>query len=51
MRSESVVETSSGQRKWREPTIKTLLSRLLNKGAIRAEGHCGAETDDRGDGR
>ena len=36
MRSESVVETWSGQRKWREPTIKTLLSRLLNKGAISA---------------
>ena len=37
MRSEDVVETLSGQQKWREPTIKTLLSRLLNKGAIRAE--------------
>ena len=36
MRSENVVETLSGQQKWREPTIKTLLSRLLNKGAIRA---------------
>ena len=37
MRSENVVETLAGQRKWREPTIKTLLSRLLTKGAIRAE--------------
>jgi BlaI family penicillinase repressor len=37
MRSEDVVETLKGQQKWREPTIKTLLSRLLNKGAIRAE--------------
>ena len=37
MRSESVVETLQGQQKWRETTIKTLLSRLLNKGAIRAE--------------
>ena len=36
MRSENVVETLSGQQKWREPTVKTLLSRLLNKGAIRA---------------
>jgi BlaI family penicillinase repressor len=37
MRSEDVVDTLNGQQKWREPTIKTLLSRLLNKGAIRAE--------------
>jgi BlaI family penicillinase repressor len=37
MRSEDVVESLNGQQKWREPTIKTLLSRLLNKGAIRAE--------------
>jgi BlaI family transcriptional regulator, penicillinase repressor len=37
MRSEDVIETLNGQQKWREPTIKTLLSRLLNKGAIRAE--------------
>jgi BlaI family penicillinase repressor len=37
MRSENVVETLAGQQKWREPTIKTLLSRLLTKGAIRAE--------------
>jgi BlaI family transcriptional regulator, penicillinase repressor len=35
--SEEVVVTLQGQQKWREPTIKTLLSRLLNKGAIRAE--------------
>jgi BlaI family transcriptional regulator, penicillinase repressor len=37
MRSEDVVETLNGQQKWREPTIKTLLSRLLSKGAIHAE--------------
>ena len=37
MHSENVVETLHGQQKWREATIKTLLSRLLNKGAIRAE--------------
>jgi BlaI family transcriptional regulator, penicillinase repressor len=37
MRCDDVVETLNGQQKWREPTIKTLLSRLLNKGAIRAE--------------
>jgi BlaI family transcriptional regulator, penicillinase repressor len=37
MYSENVVETLSGQQEWREATIKTLLSRLLNKGAIRAE--------------
>lgn len=37
MRSENVVETLHGQQKWREATIKTLLSRLLNKGAIRAK--------------
>lgn len=35
--SESVVATLVGQQNWREPTIKTLLNRLLNKGAIRAE--------------
>lgn len=37
MHSENVVEILAGQQKWREPTIKTLLSRLLTKGAIRAE--------------
>jgi BlaI family transcriptional regulator, penicillinase repressor len=35
--SEDVVESLNGRQKWREPTIKTLLSRLLNKGAILAE--------------
>lgn len=35
--SETVVATLVGQQNWREPTIKTLLNRLLNKGAIRAE--------------
>ena len=37
MRSESVVETLKGQQQWRETTVKTLLGRLLHKGAIRAE--------------
>jgi BlaI family penicillinase repressor len=37
LRSEDVVENLTGQQKWREATIKTLLNRLLNKGAIRAE--------------
>jgi BlaI family transcriptional regulator, penicillinase repressor len=37
MRSEDVVEALIGRQKWREPTVKTLLSRLLTKGAIRAE--------------
>ena len=37
MRSEHVVEILMAPQKWREPTIKTLLSRLLKKGAIRAE--------------
>ena len=35
--SETVVATLVGQQNWREPTVKTLLNRLLNKGAIRAE--------------
>lgn len=35
--SEIVVATLVGQQNWREPTVKTLLNRLLNKGAIRAE--------------
>jgi predicted transcriptional regulator len=37
MHSENVVETLRGQQKWREATIKTLLSRLLTKGAISAQ--------------
>jgi BlaI family penicillinase repressor len=37
MRSEDVVENLTGHQRWREPTIKTLLNRLLNKGAIQAE--------------
>lgn len=35
--SEDVVAALSGSRDWQEPTIKTLLNRLLKKGAIRAE--------------
>ena len=37
MRSEEVIETLMGRQQWREPTIKTLLNRLLNKGAILAK--------------
>jgi predicted transcriptional regulator len=37
MRSEDVVDSLTGHQQWREPTIKTLLNRLLNKGAIRAK--------------
>jgi BlaI family transcriptional regulator, penicillinase repressor len=37
MSAERVVETLKNQQNWQETTIKTLLSRLLNKGAIRAE--------------
>jgi BlaI family penicillinase repressor len=37
MRSEDVVENLTGLQRWREATIKTLLNRLLNKGAIRAK--------------
>jgi BlaI family transcriptional regulator, penicillinase repressor len=37
MRSENVVERLTNHQQWREPTIKTLLNRLLNKGAISAE--------------
>jgi BlaI family penicillinase repressor len=33
---EHVVEALSGQEKWQEATIKTLLNRLLKKGALRA---------------
>jgi len=35
--AEEVVAALSGSTDWAEPTIKTLLNRLLNKGAIRAD--------------
>jgi predicted transcriptional regulator len=35
--SEEVVAALAGEQDWQEATIKTLLNRLLNKGAIRAE--------------
>lgn len=35
--SDEVVAALAGREDWQEPTIKTLLNRLLNKGAIRAE--------------
>lgn len=35
--TEDVVAALKGRADWQEPTIKTLLSRLLNKGAIGAE--------------
>lgn len=35
--AEDVVAALSGQKEWAEATVKTLLNRLLNKGAIRAE--------------
>jgi predicted transcriptional regulator len=35
--TEDVVAALRDQREWQEPTIKTLLNRLLNKGAISAE--------------
>ncbi len=34
--AEDVVTTLAAHSNWAEPTIKTLLNRLLNKGAIRA---------------
>jgi BlaI family transcriptional regulator, penicillinase repressor len=34
--TEEVVEALAHQRKWREATVKTLVNRLLRKGAIRA---------------
>ena len=37
MTSEAVVAALTVTHDWREPTIKTLLNRLLNKGAISAE--------------
>lgn len=35
--AEDVVAGLSGRTDWAEPTIKTLLNRLLKKGAVRAE--------------
>jgi len=35
--SEEVVAALAGEQDWQEPTIKTLLNRLLKKGAISAE--------------
>lgn len=35
--AEDVVAALAGTRDWQEPTIKTLLNRLLRKGAIAAE--------------
>ena len=35
--AEDVVSALTARTDWAEPTIKTLLNRLLNKGAIRAE--------------
>ena len=35
--AEEVVASLSGQQNWQEATVKTLLNRLLNKGAISAE--------------
>ena len=35
--AEEVVASLSGQQDWQEATVKTLLNRLLNKGAIGAE--------------
>lgn len=35
--ADEVVAALAGREDWQEPTIKTLLNRLLKKGAIRAE--------------
>ena len=35
--AEEVIAELSRAQDWQEPTIKTLLNRLLNKGAVRAE--------------
>ena len=35
--TEDVVAALDGKQEWQESTVKTLLNRLLNKGAIRAE--------------
>ncbi|SKA18426.1 BlaI/MecI/CopY family transcriptional regulator [Novilysobacter spongiicola] len=37
MSAEEVVAALEGEREWQAATIKTLLGRLLNKGAIQAE--------------
>ncbi len=37
MAAEGVVEALGDRQQWQEPTIKTLLNRLLKKGAITAE--------------
>jgi BlaI family penicillinase repressor len=37
MTSEAVVAALATSQDWQEPTIKTLLNRLLNKGAVAAE--------------
>lgn len=37
MTADEVVAALSAREQWQEPTIKTLLNRLLKKGAIRAE--------------
>lgn len=35
--AEEVVAALAGRQDWQEPTIKTLLNRLLGKGAVRAD--------------
>jgi BlaI family penicillinase repressor len=35
--AEEVVAALAGRSEWAEPTVKTLLNRLLNKGALRAD--------------
>jgi predicted transcriptional regulator len=35
--AEDIIAALAGQQDWQDATIKTLLNRLLNKGAIRAE--------------
>ena len=35
--TEDIVTSLSGRQEWQESTVKTLLNRLLNKGAISAE--------------
>lgn len=37
--AEEVIAQLREEQDWQEPTIKTLLNRLLNKGAIQAEKH------------
>lgn len=37
--AEDIIAQLSEEQDWQEPTIKTLLNRLLNKGAIQAEKH------------